>query len=203
VTAVAEVFRQMYAGQLSPEEAANQIQALQAASGAPVSAHEVAAGESDAASLGNGGTDRTSPAAITPVEFNPYLVDGDCSPVEYARLTVPQMTELETIRPGLAARMEKAGVWRRDSEVSAEHERAAAERAEYERRFREDSEFAAGELRKRALDDLESKWWHIPASERAVIAADAGLSTAEYAELAKTQDARAAEYQSAETRVGL
>jgi hypothetical protein len=206
VTAIAEVFRQMYSGQLSSEEAADQISALRAASGAAVSAHEVAAGEADAVAGGAtvipGADASPAPAAIEPISFNPYRADGDPSPAEYARLTVAQMTELEAVRPGIGERMRASGEWVRGAEVNAQRERAEADRAAYEQQFRTDAEFAAGELRKRALSDLDAKWWFIPAAERALLAIDAGLTQAEFAELAGAKDRLAAGYAAAETKVG-
>ena len=192
MTAVSEVFRRMYAGEVSPEAAAAEVAALTAA-GAGVSAHEVAAGEADAVAA--------EPSDGQP--FNPYLgLAGDPTPEEYARLTVAQMLELEVVRPGLSQRMERAGVWRRESLAEAQRAQAQADRAFEAERFRTDPEFAASEMRKRARGELDSKWWFIPVAERERLAAEAGITSEDFASLADAKARVAAGYAPSETRVG-
>lgn len=181
----ADIFRRALTGEITAEEAADLVAARTAAHGSAPSAHEVARGADEAAI--------TPPAPAGPVEWNPHLRPGDISPADYQRLSMAQIDELERVSPGIGERIDAAARWAAESERTAALAAEKAEKAEYDRRYRTDPAFAAAELAKHARAELEQRWWSTGEQERQLLAAEAGMTAEQYAELGEQIKARSGE----------
>ena len=202
MTGVREVFRAAFSGEISVDDAMQRLSAIQRETGAPVSAHDVGEGVSGAALGSAGEPDHGAVRAEAPVAYNPYRVEGDPTPDQYAAMSTAQLTELEAVRPGLADRMRGLTFWERASAVESDRRADAAEKAAYAERLRTDAEFAAGEQKKRAIEDLDAKWWHVSATERARLAEEGGISAAQVEQLAAQKARQASIYREAPVKVG-
>jgi hypothetical protein len=173
VNTVQAVMAAAFSGEISVDDAEARIRAIQAANGSSVSAHQVAEGVSDAAALPDGFT----PSA-TPITWNPHLVAGDPSVEDFNRLSTAQLLEAQTASPGLSERMAAAARWAHESNAVVAREQADRERAEHERRFRDEPAYAAGILQDEAKKQLRDRWHWITPADRAALAATAGMSVA-------------------------
>jgi hypothetical protein len=175
VNTVQEVFRAAFAGEISVEDADARVRAIQAANGSSVSAHQVAEGVSDAAVPPDGST----PSA-TPITWNPHLVAGDPSVEDFNRLSTAQLLEAQIASPGLSERMAAAARWADESNAVVVREQADRQRAEHERRFRDEPAYAACVLQDEAKNQLRDRWHWITPADRAALAASAGMSVADF-----------------------
>jgi hypothetical protein len=169
VSTVAEVMRKMYAGELTPEAAADAAAALVAGAaviGAPVPAPEPA----------------PEPAAPAP-GFNPYLCSSDPSVEEYLALTGHQQAELEEVLPGVEERLTKASAWLATSQRESTRAAAEADAAEYAQKLSTDPEFAAAEARKASAERLDVAWGSLSNAERLDLKTEAGMSDADFTAL--------------------
>jgi hypothetical protein len=191
VTQMTEIFRRAMTGEITVDAAAAQIAVLQAATGAPVSAHDVAAArESD-------GVVRTSAAASSglegpaPAAYNPAS-GVDPTPEQLAGFSAKMLVMLDEMRPGAVERVDQAARWESLGEADQAETVASREAAEYEQRMATDRAFYDSEMQRHVRESLDARWWNLSPEDRMMEAATAGISEADFAKLAAAKDARAA-----------
>jgi hypothetical protein len=192
VNEVQELFRRAFAGEMSVDDAWAEVERLQAA-GVRVSAHDVAAAEADAVTPS--GVDALRPQA-SPSAAAPYdpASGVDPTPEQYAALSGRQIVALERMLPGVGDRVKSSEDWQALATEEAAREVEAAKLAAYDQRFGSDEAFRNAELARMSRERLNADWWTLPIQERMALAADAGLTTKQFTEMAEAKDHLAAEH---------